>query len=301
MRLTDARPFHIAIAAIIGVLLSGLLLLCAGRIDQALTTYQRSPWASLALFDIAGIIYRIPDQQVQAAYYASIPPRLRGTGTLDRLLGTYYSKYWEFMLNDPQPAFVCPTGEQSPVMHRLSMFEACFKLTEEESRSLMQVWKTAVIHHPVAWLSHRLSVFRHVIGFNHDDLWSPVFMKSKTDFSKEVLAQAYGQQLPQLTELQGRAKWHFERLAERWFYRPWIYLTLSVCIIVLCVWSRTSDRLQIALIAASGLAHEAGLFLLAPSADYRYSHYMIYAAMLALMLSSVREGSPLVKLRNNSA
>jgi hypothetical protein len=48
-------------------------------------------------------------------------------------------------------------------------------------------------------------------------------------------------------------------------------------------WLFFPGKMQIALIAASGLAHELGLFLIAPTLDFRYSHYMIYAVMLALL------------------
>jgi hypothetical protein len=41
------------------------------------------------------------------------------------------------------------------------------------------------------------------------------------------------------------------------------------------------ERVQIALIAASGLAHAGKLFLLACSAEYRYYHYLIYTGVLA--------------------
>jgi hypothetical protein len=44
------------------------------------------------------------------------------------------------------------------------------------------------------------------------------------------------------------------------------------------------ERVQIALIAASGLAHAGKLFLLACSAEYRYYHYLIYTGVLASFL-----------------
>jgi hypothetical protein len=44
------------------------------------------------------------------------------------------------------------------------------------------------------------------------------------------------------------------------------------------------ERVQIALIAASGLAHAGRLFLLACSAEYRYYHYLIYTGVLASFL-----------------
>jgi hypothetical protein len=51
-----------------------------------------------------------------------------------------------------------------------------------------------------------------------------------------------------------------------------------------CLLSLTEERLYIILIAVSGLAYEGGLFFVAPSAEYRFSHYMIYTSVLALLL-----------------
>jgi hypothetical protein len=61
-------------------------------------------------------------------------------------------------------------------------------------------------------------------------------------------------------------------------------VALTIATIGACLLSCTEERLQIALIAASGLSLELGLFLLAPASDYRYSHYMVYTSVIALLL-----------------
>jgi len=79
--------------------------------------------------------------------------------------------------------------------------------------------------------------------------------------------------------------WLLVRLSQHlFFWRPWCYLALTVLLIGACLAFRTPERIEIALIAASGLAHEGGLFLLAPAGEFRYSHYMIYTSGLALLL-----------------
>jgi hypothetical protein len=69
-----------------------------------------------------------------------------------------------------------------------------------------------------------------------------------------------------------------------WFYKPLVYLILTIGVIVMCITFLNGDRLQVALIALSGLAHEGGIFLVAPTAEYRFSHYMIHTSILALTL-----------------
>jgi hypothetical protein len=66
-------------------------------------------------------------------------------------------------------------------------------------------------------------------------------------------------------------------------FRQWIYLVLALVLIVVC----RRDRMIVALLA-SGLVAEASLFFLAPSPDYRYSHWMIVGACLALALAIYR-------------
>jgi len=100
------------------------------------------------------------------------------------------------------------------------------------------------------------------------------------------LAKILGHPAPDLNRFQTRVKWFLDRLTVHLMllYKPWVYLALTITIIGACLLSLAEERLQIALIAASGLAHEAGLFLLAPASDYRYSHYMIYTSIVALLL-----------------
>jgi hypothetical protein len=98
------------------------------------------------------------------------------------------------------------------------------------------------------------------------------------DWAKKI----YGYPTPQLTRLQLDVKWLLIQLKP--IFRPWVYLAITLFIIGACLLSLTEQRLYILLITASGLAHEGGLFFLAPSAEYRYSHYMIYTSVLALLL-----------------
>jgi hypothetical protein len=67
-------------------------------------------------------------------------------------------------------------------------------------------------------------------------------------------------------------------------FRPWVYLMIGMVVILAYLKSHTPQRMQIALIAASGFAHEAGLFVGVLMAGFRYSHYMIYTSLLAFLL-----------------
>jgi hypothetical protein len=66
---------------------------------------------------------------------------------------------------------------------------------------------------------------------------------------------------------------------------PWMYVLLALVIGGLAVATRHREALALCL---SGLAMEATLFFLAPSHDYRYSHWLVVATCLAAVLAGVR-------------
>jgi len=266
----------------LGTLLSLVFLFCVNIFNHSLTQYHTNTWAFSALSDISGIIYRMPDERQQQALYAGIPARLRCSGSLDRILQTYDPLVSLAMLWTEDPALCCPKGDGSPSADGLTSFDTtCFALTGEEKSSLLHLWATSVINHPAAWVSHRVAVFRRVIGLNNP--WSPVFMEPN-EFD-EGIARIYRDRNPELNKLQRGVKWFFEGTSRTtWLYKPLVYLTLAIGVVVMCIAFLNSDRLQIALIALSGLAHEGGLFLIAPTAEYRFSHYMIYTSILAFTL-----------------
>jgi hypothetical protein len=290
------RLYRVAVSGVIAVLVSVVLQLCAGRTTESLATYKTNVWASLAIFDVAGIIYRMPDHQQQQISYGQVPDRIRGPGSLDRLLetyspGNYWNMFWTvrelraLRSNDNsvnraiignQPAFGC-VMDKDPSAPPNNWFDTyCFELTEQEKVGLMKLWSTLVMHHPLAWLSHKLAVFRYLIGQHRYD---SVYMdQHPVDWGKEI----YDGSTPQLSYFQTKIKQMLVQFTP--IYRPWIYLVLTISVIAACVSSLTERRFQIALIAASGLSYEGGIFLLAPSSDYRYSQYMIYTSIVALLL-----------------
>jgi len=274
-------PSHrrIATASFIGALAFAAILLLGAAINAALTTYKPALWRALALFDIAGIIHHLPPEQ-QQALYDRVPARVRGNGSLDNLLRTYSSYDWVTLVQPENPAF---SPEPWPWTHHvIRMGDA--DLTPQDQTALKHLWRDAILHHPIAWFIHRVSVFRQVIGRTS-------VMMEPNDFP-EWLANAYGHN-PERTKLQNYFRWRLTNLVRHRFFRPWIYLGITMLVMLACfLLSFTMERIQIGLIAASGFAHEAGLFLLAPGADFRYSHYMIYTSLLASQLLAQTFFSP---------
>jgi hypothetical protein len=315
----DYRYLHrIAASSVVGLLVCVLLQFCAMLTTEYLATHKTNIWVSLATFDVAGIISRMPDQQQQETSYARIPTRLQGS--LDQLLTSYNpgdlsSLFWNTpetlaylagavpekrrafgctwqhdadskrMDKDPSASpknLVAKNGVQVDVEDFMGLW--CFKLTAQEKASLIQLWSTLVIHHPLAYLFHRMSVFRRVIGRHH---WDYVYMENQwpADWPADWAPKLYGR-LPTLNWFQTKVKSLLVRFSSHvWpIYMPLSYVALTIATIGACLLSYTEERLQIVLIAASGLTLEMGLFLLAPASDYRYSHYMVYTSVIALLL-----------------
>jgi hypothetical protein len=290
-------PFHrIAISAAIGLMVCVLLQFCAVATTEYLTTYKTNPWAYPVMFDVTGIIYRIPDHQQQQAFYARVPARLQSPGSLERMLEAYNPRSINTMLFDlndllilraggnpdkliglgPPPAIGCAMDKDPSVPPNNYFYTNCFELTEQERGSLIKLWSTLVIDYPLAWLSHRMALFHQLIGWNP---YNSVYIEQHpVDWAKQI----YGYPTPQLTRLQIDVKRLLIHMKP--IFRPWIYLALTLFIIVTCLLSLTEERLYILLISASGLAHEGGLFFVAASAEYRFSHYMIYTSILGLLL-----------------
>jgi hypothetical protein len=284
---TSPRVYRIAVSSAGGLMICVLLQFCAVQTTEYLATYKTNGWTSLVIFDVAGIIYRMPDHQQQQTFYAQIPARLQGAGSLEGLLETYDPTSADRLLWSPDGNAVKPTapGKQpglrcvTPLNNELDD-TFCFELTEKEKGSLIQLWSTLVMHYPLAWLSHKMSVFRRAIGRHH---WDYVYMEQEPAY---WAPRIYGQPAPKLNWLQTRVKSLVARVSVHvWpLYMPLSYLILTIATIGACFLSYSEERLQIALIAASGLTQEMGVFLLAFGSAYRDSHYMIYTSVIALLL-----------------
>jgi hypothetical protein len=63
-----------------------------------------------------------------------------------------------------------------------------------------------------------------------------------------------------------------------WLYWPWVYGIAAFVLLVVC----RRDRTLVSLLA-SGVLYELALFFLNPTGDFRYSEWMIIAAVIAFV------------------
>jgi hypothetical protein len=134
---------------------------------------------------------------------------------------------------------------------------------EPEARALSADWRAAITKHLRAYLTHRKSMAKALLGlgasfspvydsFGDPDLMAPLHHRASTsDWERgwQAFVRVIGK-----TPL----------------FQPWLYLLLAIAAIVL---ARRKPLLHA--LAISGLAYELTLFVLAPLSDYRYSHLLV--------------------------
>ena len=151
--------------------------------------------------------------------------------------------------------------------------------TDAEREAVARAWRAIVLREPLAYLHHRWEIFQHVLDL-HAASTPPPF---QTPLSPEVLTGAeLGQLRPTSPSFIQRAAARAVRGIGAVWYVPFVYFAVGLCLLPL---ART--RLELALLG-SGLLYELGMFPVALSADYRYSHWLILSVIVAAVLIFAR-------------
>ncbi|HTL31582.1 MAG TPA: hypothetical protein VL326_00580 [Kofleriaceae bacterium] len=142
--------------------------------------------------------------------------------------------------------------------------------TDQQRDAIGALWRKVVREHFGAFLHHRWAVFNTCLD-SRVTVWR-LFADSeasarivKSDATHSAIQEAWSDALI--------------AIVKKKFFRPRLYFYLTL--ILICFTRR--NRLAFAVLA-SGIAHELGLFALAPAVDYRYSHWMILTALLGAIL-----------------
>lgn len=146
--------------------------------------------------------------------------------------------------------------------------------TDEQRDAISRAWWTLVRREPRAYLAHRWRVFSSVIALRRhlgpiaDPVWQ-IHMN----------ADQIGDPAPRaaMPRAIGAILVGFATLTP--IDRPWIYLALAL--ILLWPARRHPDALGLLM---SGVLYELTLFPFAPSAEFRYSHWMIAATVIATVI-----------------
>jgi hypothetical protein len=160
-----------------------------------------------------------------------------------------------------------------------------YAMTDADRAGFTAAWKKLVLAHPFAFLRHRIAVFGAQLdsdaggaGGVYSGFTNPVWDELLVHRATHSMIQEYW--IHKMEYFDGTL-----------MYRVGLYFLLTL---VLLPFARR-DRLA-GLVLLSGLAHEAGLFLVAPAIDYRYSQWMVACALIGVVLVFVRRYRGLVPI-----
>jgi hypothetical protein len=231
-------------------------------LTAALTRTHQHAWSrSLGPYDITGIIRyshgRYADEELRRILEGT--PLMAHLPIEEQARRAYSPRMWWPVANGDNRVFDWPT-------------------TDAQREAIARAWKTLVTDFPVGYMRHRWRVFREVIGLSSSPVFDPAWQSHMPSppLHHEATSGA----------LQGVLARAVAWVAKTPLFRPFIYILVALVVIVVALVRKRHDVLPLVL---SGIGNELTLLPFAPSADYRYSHWMITSALLAAVILSLRE------------
>lgn len=238
------------------------------QLNDRLTDRHMYYWhTSIAVFDIAGTLIEadgnFSDEELGTLLEGT---SLRGTDHLyDRLKAAYEPKHFIHLISDAKahPVWNLPTGGDVPP-------------TAEVRAAIERAWKDVITTYPWAYVKHRLAVTAAVLSIGKENKIYGIV--PPRDLKWPQVAQNMGLSTsasPTQKWLTNGAHWTVKWIP---IYRPWMYVVLALILL----WFARRHR-DVFVLLLSGLAIESTYVILAPSADYRYSHWLVICVVLAVI------------------
>ncbi len=225
----------------------------AFEINIKLTQQQEHEWySSLALHDIAGTLRFAPRCATR-----QIDLELAGTPLVAKDEPQKHCR-WQYQ----------PTTHWNLWHGERRIFDP--PRTDAERDAIATAWWAIVTHHPKAYAKHRWAVFDKLLSEPSMQVWGEFV---ENDYQRTLVMSANHH-----SELQQRWLGLERWLSTTFLFHPGFYLVLALALLPLC-----RDRLAFAMLT-SGICHELALLPLAPSNDFRYSHWMIVCTVVGLVI-----------------
>jgi hypothetical protein len=243
----------------------------AFTINAALTDKQMHVWhSSLAVYDIVGtlaFVDHIPDSELEQT--------LASTGLLvhDDIHASIRIVY------SPRDFFPILTHPRRALWN-LPIY-GLTPAPKEQRDAIARAWWNVLTSHPLAYIEHRLTVMTEVLCLGR--VRKPEVAVTRREYGFPTVAHSLGIS----------TEWApYQLTATRWMqfvwrntpiFVPWIYLVLALVMLPL-----TRKNRDVFALLASGLIFESSLLVLAPSPDYRYSHWMVICTVIAVIVLTAR-------------
>lgn len=258
-------------AAVAGAVISLVLTIGSMSLNAKIASRSLQPILSIALFDVTGTIANVPKGERQNRLYFALPAPLIKGRTVQNLVQSYSSRDWQTVFYGDRPG-LNPLGFFQPT--HVAGFGS---LSTQERHAVLISWRQAITREPNGYLTHRLAAFEHVLAFRNT-LWQPVmFDPANYPRVMQKIVPPFSTQTP----MQAGLSAIFGKMAYYFPYKPWFCLLVALILLAGLLINSAKYELEIALLLAVP-AHLFGLFLLAPTPDFRYSHIIFLFTGLAV-------------------
>jgi len=154
----------------------------------------------------------------------------------------------------------------------------------DAAAKLREAWKDAILDHPLTYLRGRLLLWKNQLGIGYTPWKTAIVRSTPNEWGYERAA------FPFLSDAAADYArfWSTDHrpLPHSLVHHAWLYL-LICCAGVALLLPRFPPATRICgLLAISGLTAQIGLFLLAPSVQWRYQLPTVYAALLVVCVAA---------------
>lgn len=243
----------------IGIVLWLAVSAAAFGVNTALTDHVNYAGTSILAFDVVGTLrYSRKYSDAELEELLAGTPLVKHDQIDERARKLYAPEnFWDLMVGD----------------NRLFDFPA----TPEHVAAIQRAWREIVTAHPYGYLVHRWQVFRQNLALDkhqYNTVWAEPTIRTYTELHQD-----------------SNPSWLQQKLANGLravavhtpLFRGIIYFAVALVFLPL-VWR---ERWLRALLA-SGLCYELALFLIAPGADFRYTHWLIITTVIVTIALFVR-------------
>lgn len=228
-------------------------------------------WRLLPLFDLAGIYYhidRLPEE--------NLPPFATSSFTIDKLRDQYTPR-------SLMPVVLPLCTEDKSSCNPPPFFDIMLKPNAEGSQQLQDlkfVWLQEIKNHPLAYLTHRIKAFSHLLGV-HGSLWGPVYFWG-VDNKQGLTVEP--------TKFQKGIASFLRFFIRFGFFSAYLFLFLNFFLIYKIRHDLNDHKSGFIFgTILSALFFEMAYLFITPSMDYRYSYWFIVATLICGYLHFFQE------------
>lgn len=236
------------LAIVLGLLILMLLVVSSQIINRGLIQGRKTyVIQTLLLHDLAAI--SIAQDQLYIPTYASKGVNLEELRTI-------------YTPREVVPLFCCNSAP-----HHLIMTN-----NEVNVLQLEKAWLNAIASHPKSYLTHRIAVFKALLGIGQNTVCLP--------FQSGIDPNSLGL-IVRPSRLNRALAWRLERLHDSLLFRGWLYLTLLIGLLLVAALPGLRQNKAIVIsLGSSGMLYALTYFFIAPTCDFRMYWWTVVVTLI---------------------